>query len=388
MEAADKLIRNIAISSFKIEEGGTLTTIKKRFVFLLLLSTMAILAVFSAGCAVTIVQTPVGQPPVQTASQYGLGQSINASWVPPWTGSVTSSLPTLSIPEIVKKITPSVVAVHTQVTAYDIFLQPIPSQGVGTGIIIDSNGYIVTNNHVIDGAQSVTVITNDGTSYDAVKVNGDPFTDLAVIQISAKNLPVADIGSSKTLLVGEGVVAVGNALALEGGPTVTSGIVSYIGRSIQEPNGNILNDLIQTDAAINPGNSGGPLLNMSGQVIGINTAVASQAENIGFAIAITPALPVIEQLVHQGRITRPYLGVGLYTANNGVVVTSVDQGSPADKAGIKVGDIITKFAGKEVTSAGDLRQAIISAHIGDKVEIDYTRNGTQDKTLATLIANP
>lgn len=360
----------------------------RRFTLYSVLLAVAALALISAGCTVTLVQTPVGQVPVQTASKYILGQSINASWVPPWTGGVPSNLPTLSIPDIVKKVTPSVVAVHTQVTTYDIFLQPIPGQGVGTGIIIDSNGYIVTNNHVVDGAQSVTVITNDGTSYDAVKVNGDPFTDLAVIQISAKNLPVADISSSKTLLVGEGVVAVGNALALEGGPTVTSGIVSYIGRSIMEPNGNVLNDLIQTDAAINPGNSGGPLLNMEGQVIGINSAVASQAENIGFAIAITPALPVIEQLIHQGRVTRPYLGVGLYTTTNGVVVTSVDPGSPADKAELEVGDIITKFAGKEVTSAGDLRQAIISSHIGGKVEIDYTRNGTENKTFATLVASP
>jgi serine protease Do len=359
-----------------------------RFLFSLALSVMAVLALTGVGCAVTIVQTPTVQPPVQTANKYVTGESINASWVPPWTVPVSSNVPTMSIPDIVKEITPSVVAVHTEVTAYDIFLQPIPSQGVGTGIIIDGNGYIVTNNHVIDGAKSVTVITNDGRSYDAVKVNGDPFTDLAVIQIDAKNLPIAEIWSSRTLLVGEGVVAVGNALALEGGPTVTSGIVSYIGRSIMEPNGNVLNDLIQTDAAINPGNSGGPLLNMEGQVIGINTAVASQAENIGFAIAITPALPVIEQLIHQGRVIRPYLGVGLYTTTNGVVVTSVDSGSPADKAGLEVGDVITQFAGQKVTTAGELRQAITSAHIGDKVEIDFVRNGKANKTFATLVASP
>jgi serine protease Do len=294
----------------------------------------------------------------------------------------------MSIPDIVKKVGPSVVAIHTEVTEYDIFLQPIPGQGVGTGIIIDGNGYIVTNNHVIENAQSVKVITSDGRSFDAVKVNGDSFTDLAVIQISAKDLPVAEIGSSKTLLVGEGVVAMGNALALEGGPTVTSGIVSYIGRSIMEPNGTVLNDLIQTDAAINPGNSGGPLLNMAGQVIGINTAVASQAENIGFAIAITPALPVIDQLVHQGHIIRPYLGAGLYTVTNGVVITSVEAGSPADKAGLQVGDIITQFAGQKVATAEELRQSIISGHIGDRVEIDYIRNGMEEKTFATLIASP
>lgn len=361
---------------------------KRRFLFSVVLLAMAALALVSTGCSVTIVQTPVDQAPVQTVSKYLSGKPINESWVSPWTGTLASNLPTLSIPDIVKKVTPSVVAIHTEVTAYDIFLQPIPSQGVGTGIIIDSNGYIVTNNHVIENAQSVQVITNDGKSFDAVKVNGDPLTDVAVIQIDAKNLPVAEIGSSKTLLVGEGVVAVGNALALEGGPTVTSGIVSYIGRSIMEPNGNVLYDLVQTDAAINPGNSGGPLLNMSGQVIGINSAVASQAENIGFAIAITPALPVIEQLIHQGHIVRAYLGVGLYTTTNGVVLTSVDPGSPADKAGLEVGDIVTQFAGQKVTTAAQLRQAIVSGHIGDRVEISFIRNGKENQTFATLAASP
>jgi len=348
---------------------------------------MAVVTVVAGGCSLTVVQTPASQVQVEPA-KFVTGKSISASWVPPWRVNIASNLSVLAIPYIVKKITPSVVAVHTQITTYDIFLQPIPSEGVGTGIVIDGNGYIVTNNHVVDGAQTVSVITNDGKSYDAITVNGDPFTDLAVIQISAKNLPVADIGSSDALEVGEGVVAVGNALALEGGPTVTSGIVSYIGRSIQEPNGNVLNDLIQTDAAINPGNSGGPLLNMEGQVIGINTAVASQAENIGFAIAINPALPVIQQLVQQGHVSRPYLGVGVMSSTNGVVVTTVDPGSPADEAGLQVGDIITRFDGQPITTAGELRQGIVSAHIGDRVEIDYTRNGQQNKTFATLVVSP
>jgi serine protease Do len=361
---------------------------KKRLILALVSLIVLALAFIGAGCTVTVVQTPVSQTPVQTTSTYVTDQSINSSWVPPWTGGVPTNLPTLSIPDIVKQITPSVVAVHTQVVTYDIFLQPIPGQGVGTGIIIDPNGYIVTNNHVIQNAQSVKVITEDGKSYDAVKVNGDPVTDLAVIQIDAKNLPVAEIGSSKALLVGDGVVAIGNALALEGGPTVTAGIVSYIGRSIIEPNGNVLNDLIQTDAAINPGNSGGPLLNMAGQVIGINSAVASQAQNIGFAIAITPALPVIEQLIQVGYVTRPYLGVGFMTTTGGVEITAVDPGSPADQAGLQVGDIITQFAGQKVSTAGELRQAVISAKIGEKVEIDYIRNGKGNKTFATLVASP
>jgi serine protease Do len=359
----------------------------KRLIFSLVSVVVLALTLIGAGCTVTIVQSPVGQTPVQPTSAYKSDKSINSSWAPPWTDGVPTNLPALSIPDIVKQITPSVVAVHTQVVSYDIFLEPIPGQGVGTGIIVDPNGYIVTNNHVIENAQSVKVITKDGKSYDAVKVNGDPVTDLAVIQIDAKNLPVAEIGSSKALLVGDGVVAIGNALALEGGPTVTSGIVSYIGRSIIEPNGNVLNDLIQTDAAINPGNSGGPLLNMAGQVIGINSAIASQGQNIGFAIAITPTLPVIEQLIKQGQITRPYLGVGFMTTTNGVEITAVDPGGPADQAGLQVGDIITQFAGQKVPTGGELRQAIISAQIGERVEIDYIRNGKENKTFATLVAS-
>ncbi len=359
----------------------------KRLIFSLVSGVLLALTLIGAGCTVTIVQSPLGQTPVQPTSAYKSDKSINSSWAPPWTDGVPTNLPALSIPDIVKQITPSVVAVHTQVVSYDIFLEPIPGQGVGTGIIVDPNGYIVTNNHVIENAQSVKVITKDGKSYDAVKVNGDPVTDLAVIQIDAKNLPVAEIGSSKALLVGDGVVAIGNALALEGGPTVTSGIVSYIGRSIIEPNGNVLNDLIQTDAAINPGNSGGPLLNMAGQVIGINSAIASQGQNIGFAIAITPTLPVIEQLIKQGQITRPYLGVGFMTTTNGVEITAVDPGGPADQAGLQVGDIITQFAGQKVPTGGELRQAIISAQIGERVEIDYIRNGKENKTFATLVAS-
>lgn len=365
----------------------------KRLLFSFVSVFVLALTVVGAGCSVTMVQapigqTPIGQPPVQPASKYVSDESINSSWTPPWMGGVPTNLPILTIPDIVKQITPSVVAVHTQVVTYDVFLQPIPGQGVGTGIIIDADGYILTNDHVIQNAQSVKVITKDGKSYDAVKVNGDPVTDLAVIQIDAKNLPVAEVGSSKALQVGDGVVAVGNALALEGGPTVTSGIVSYIGRSIIEPNGNVLNDLIQTDAAINPGNSGGPLLNMAGQVIGINSAVASQGQNIGFAIAIAPALPAIEQLIQQGHVTRPYLGVGFMTATNGVEITAVDPGSPAAQAGLQVGDIITQFAGVMVSTAGELRQAVISAQIGEKVEIDYIRNGKENKTFATLVASP
>jgi len=332
-------------------------------------------------------QAPELSPPAEQANTHDSSAPINPGWTPPAQGD-ESSQPTLAIPEIVRKATPSVVAIQTEVITYDIFFQPVPQQGAGTGIIIDSQGYVVTNYHVVENAENIRVTLTDSRTFSAVKVRGDPWTDLAVIQIDAKDLPKAEIGRSDTLVVGEGVVAIGNALALEGGPTVTSGIVSYLGRSIQEPNGTVIYDLIQTDAAINPGNSGGPLLNMAGQVIGINTAIAAEAENIGFAISISPALPIIEQLIREGRIIRPWLGVTFYPTQDGVVLTYVDPSSPADKAGLRVGDIIAQFAGQKISTTEELRQAIISSKIGEKVEIVFIRDGREHKTTAVLVESP
>jgi len=361
---------------------------KTRKIFLIsLLSLILLLSFNSAGCLTFSPQVPELPLPAKPANTQDSSAPINPGWIsPPQKDEFTQ--PVLSIPEIVRKVTPSVVAIQTEVITYDIFFQPIPQQGAGTGIIIDSQGYVVTNYHVVENAKNIQVTLTDGRTFPAIKVRGDPWADLAIIEIEAKDLPEAEIGRSETLVVGEGVVAIGNALALEGGPTVTSGIVSYLGRSIQEPNGIVLYDLIQTDAAINPGNSGGPLLNMAGQVVGINTAIAAQAENIGFAISISPALPVIEQLIRQGRVIRPWLGVTFYPTRDGVVLTYVALGSPADKAGLQVGDIITQFAGQKISTTEELRQAIISCKIGEKVEIVFIREGRQHKTTAVLVESP
>ncbi|MDQ6673963.1 MAG: trypsin-like peptidase domain-containing protein, partial [Chloroflexota bacterium] len=230
--------------------------------------------------------------------------------------------------------------------------------GVGSGVIYDPQGHILTNNHVIAGSQQLQVSLPDKRSFSANLVGADPQTDLAVLQIQGDNLPVAQLGDSGQLQVGDWVVAIGNALALPGGPTVTQGVVGALGRTVQEPGnsptsaGPFLFNAIQTDAPINPGNSGGALANLQGQVIGINTLVAGQAEpgvqaqGIGFAIAIATAKPIADQLVSTGRAVHPYLGVqyGLLTpglarqlganAQNGIVVGGVMPGSPAARAGL------------------------------------------------------
>ncbi|MDM7998937.1 MAG: trypsin-like peptidase domain-containing protein [Dehalococcoidia bacterium] len=226
---------------------------------------------------------------------------INPTWSPQYVQDDVGV--SLSKAQLVQTVSDAVVSITTQGVTYDMFYRPIPESGAASGIIIDPQGYIVTNYHVVEDATTLTVTLSDGGSYKAVKWAGDKNTDLAVVQIRAdEDLPYAHFlsNSLKKLNLLEDVVAVGNALALKGGPTWTAGVVSYLGRSVEEPGGTLLNDLIQTDTAINAGNSGGPLVNMAGQVVGINTAVASDAENIGFAISTDTAVSTVYSLVTRG----------------------------------------------------------------------------------------
>ncbi|OGO02756.1 MAG: hypothetical protein A2Y72_00715 [Chloroflexi bacterium RBG_13_53_26] len=208
----------------------------------------------------------------------------------------------LDTTELVQKVGAAVVSIVTTTITYDWRWRPVPSTGAGTGIIINSEGWIVTNNHVVEDAQTVTVILSDGRSFEASSVISDPETDLALVRIGATGLPYLHflVNSLEQLNELDPVIAVGNALALPGGPTWTTGVVSNLGRSIDLGDGVILSDVIQTDAAINQGNSGGPLVNTAGQVVGINVAIASNSENIGFAISTDTAIPVIGTLIAQG----------------------------------------------------------------------------------------
>ncbi len=321
---------------------------------------------------------------------------------------------TTAIRQVVQKVKPAVVQITNEQTQVNQFNMPftLPA-GVGSGFIYDREGHILTNNHVVEGAEQLLVSLPDGRSFPAKLIAGDVDTDLAVIQITGNDLPVAEIGDSRQLQVGDWAVAIGNALALPGGPTVTTGVVSALGRTVQEPgsssqnNGPFLFDVIQTDAAINPGNSGGPLVNLNGQVIGINTLVAGQAEpgvqaqGIGFAIAIATAKPIADQIVATGKVIHASMGgisylplnpsisamVGI-TQTQGVLIGQVESGSPAEKAGLQSRDIILSINGSPLEGDSALAQALNSHKPGDKLTLTVLR-GTQKLTLeVTLIEKP
>jgi len=210
----------------------------------------------------------------------------------------------LDVHRVLARVEPAVVTVRTRAVGVDSLMQPVVERGTGTGVVVGADGVILTNDHVIANAQHISVRLSDGRVLPGSVLSTAVSSDLAVIKVDASGLPTARLGTSSSLRVGDAVVAIGNALALPGGPTVTEGIVSALGRSIREPNGVQLSNVIQTDAAINPGNSGGPLVDARGRVVGINSAMAAQGQNIGFAIATDVAHPVIEQLVH-GRSVPP-----------------------------------------------------------------------------------
>ncbi len=286
-------------------------------------------------------------------------------------------------------------------------------QGIGTGSIISADGYILTNNHVIEDARDIRVTLPDGRKYTGRLIGREGSnSDIAVVKIDPKageTLPTIKLGDSSQLEVGQHVIAIGNALGLPGGPGVTSGVVSNIGRSIQEPKGANLSDLIQTDAAINPGNSGGPLLNLRGEQIGVNTAAAvdpSQnvtADNIGFAININQARKIVDAIINGGRTgqpvtnNRPFMGIlpqtmtaGLATryglpTDTGVLIARVDDNSPAAKAGWKAGEVLIAMDNKQVATADDLAAIIATRKPGDTVgAIIIGRDGNQRQTQITF----
>jgi putative serine protease PepD len=288
---------------------------------------------------------------------------------------------------ILAKVGPAVAYVRTQNFSPGTFF---PSGGAGTGIVLTPDGQLLTNAHVVSGATSIKVtIGSDTQSHDATVMGVDTTHDLALVKINGvSNLPVAQLGSSSDLKVGDSVIAIGNALNLQGGMTVTEGIVSALNRSIDAGGGatsqsESLSGLIQTDAAINPGNSGGPLVNAAGQVVGINTATSGDAQNIGFAIAIDNAKPVIDNLRKGGGSTSSgasaqqgngaFLGVSVTDGQNGALVQDVDPSAPAGRAGIRQGDEIVSLGGQSVQSADDLTSAMQSHKPGDKVTITFLR---------------
>jgi putative serine protease PepD len=290
-----------------------------------------------------------------------------------------------TIAELVADARPSVVSIHTAVSQPDLFGRDVEGQAAGSGWVLSADGYLVTNSHVVEGATQVTVDFSDGSSSEATVVAADPDSDLAVLKVERTDLVPLRLGSSDELQVGEQLVAIGNALDLSGEPTVTTGIVSATGRYLTEPNGARLANLIQTDTAINPGNSGGPLLNMRGEVVGINTAVAGQAQNIGFAIAIDPAQRMIESLRNGELPEHALLGVTSQAADaEGVEVVEVVPGSAAADAGVEVGDVITAVGEVAVDTPDDLGRAIAERAPGDEVAVTVERGSDTVTLTATL----
>lgn len=311
------------------------------------------------------------------------------------------------VADIAQKVSPSVVSIVVQQTRQSALFGPLEQEGAGTGIIISKDGYVLTNKHVLgDQTTSVSIVGNDGTTYENVEVVGrDPINDIAFLKIPDVNdLKPATLGDSSQLVVGSRVVAIGNALG-EFQATVTSGIISGVNRSIvagDMSSSEQLSNLIQTDAAINPGNSGGPLVSITGEVIGINTAVSQGAEGIGFAIPINEAKGLIRGVLENGRIERAYLGVRYIMLNaevanyynldrtNGAYIIGGEAGpavapnSPAQRAGLRSEDIITKVNGVELTGSVSLVSQLSQFSPGDTVELTILRDGQEETIRATL----
>ncbi|MCR4783180.1 MAG: trypsin-like peptidase domain-containing protein [bacterium] len=318
-----------------------------------------------------------------------------------------------AVADAVSKVAPAVVNIDTTVTAkryhqdgfgfidpFDYQEQEVP-QGMGTGMIVSADGLVLTNNHVVRGTHSIHVTLADNTKHDATIVGTDPISDLAVLRIDNPDgikFPTVTLTNSENMRIGDWVIALGNPLGV--GQTATVGILSARNRNLSDINV-VLRNLLQTDAAINPGNSGGPLLNMNGEVVGINTAIIRSAQGIGFAIPAETAHSVMQELVTNGRVSRPYLGIemGVLTDDarnflnvskkiNGVIVGRVVKNGPAHKAGIKGYDIIMDINGTPTKNPQELQDYVRSLKVGTKVSIKFWRQGREHKVDVTLTEMP
>lgn len=301
---------------------------------------------------------------------------------------------------VAQKVTPSVVRISTVTVERDLFFGRRSAEGVGSGVIIDPNGYILTNAHVVGNhPEELTVFFKDGRELEGKVLWKDSLLDLAVVKVEATGLPAAELGDSDSLVVGEISIAIGNPLGMRFERTVTQGIVSGLNRSIMVDQGAVMEDLIQTDAAINPGNSGGPLINAKGQVIGINTVKAS-AEGLGFAIPINITKPITQKLIKNGEFVPTYMGItpldsemlGYYATDieiqKGIYVYNVQAGTPAGKAGLRAKDIITHINDIEVNTLIKFKSILYSMEPGDTIKVRYTRGGSENTVDIKLAEMP
>ncbi len=288
----------------------------------------------------------------------------------------------------VDKVSKSVVNIASVRMMQDQLFRVFPVEGVGSGVIIDERGYILTNNHVIDDAERLKVTLPDGRVLRGKVAGMDETTDLAVVKVeSDEPLPVAQLGDSASLKAGQIVIAIGNPFGLTGGPTVTAGIVSSLNRSIQARTGVL--DLVQTDAAINPGNSGGPLINTKGEVVAINTANMPYAQGIGFAVPVNTAKEILKELVEKGKVSRPWIGIASIKvtprvaryyglpSGEGALVAGVEPYSPADDAGLRRGDVIEEIDGSRVEDPSQISERVRKKKVNEKVTVTVNRYGRQ-----------
>ena len=301
---------------------------------------------------------------------------------------------------VARTVGPAVVGITNKAVAHDIFNRAFETEGVGSGVIFKSDGYIITNNHVIAGAKEIIVSLSDGNSVNGTIIGTDEMTDIAVVKVDAKDLPVAELGDSDEVVVGEPAIAIGNPMGLEFQGSVTVGVISALNRTLD------LNDrrvkLFQTDAPISPGNSGGALVNADGEVIGINSAklATNGVEGMGFAIPINTVKTIVNELMEKGYVARPYLGVTIFdkptaarygyqlSIEKGVYVFQVAIDSPAGRAGFQRGDIILSIDGKDVNSVTDVRNEVAAHKVGDKVKVTIDRDGRQETVEVTLDEMP
>ena len=314
-------------------------------------------------------------------------------------GENASNARNIPVVRAAKEVGPAVVGITNKAVARDWFNNQVQvEQGVGSGVIFRADGYIVTNYHVIAGAQEIVVSLPDERSFTGQVIGADELTDLAVVKIDATDLKVAEFGNSDDIMVGEPAIAIGNPMGLEFQGSVTSGVISALNRTLDINERQL--KLIQTDAAINPGNSGGALVNADGKVIGINSAkvAANGVEGMGFAIPINSVRAIVDELMSNGKVLRPYIGVGVFdketaarqgyrlNAEKGVYVEEITLNGPADKAGIRRGDLILEIDGKEINKVGELRAVILEHKAGDTIRVKIERDGSKNDVDVVLEA--
>jgi len=301
--------------------------------------------------------------------------------------------------DLIEKACQSVVNVNTVRVVHDVFYRVVPVQGMGSGFIIDKRGYILTNNHVIAGANEIAVTLSDGRVFKGQLEGVCRSSDIALVKIDGKNLSPLALGDSDKLRVGQRVFAIGNPFGLVGGPTVTSGVISALNRTIHSERGTF-EGLVQTDAAINPGNSGGPLIDVEGKAVAINTAIIPFAQGIGFAVPINAAKACTNDILFHGGVKKPWLGIlGLTITSDvaeqyrlpvesGVLVAGVESRSPSEEAGMRKGDIILGMDSRRIHNVEDLQELLRQGQPGDKVDLIILRDSRQMRLEVTLERMP